>query len=56
MGTACVRFGLSFSIRTEQIVAEVFRLRVSLRGAEPEIWRQVEVVFTITLFQLHGVL
>ena len=37
-------------------MAEVFRLRVSLRGAEPEIWRQIEVVSTITLFQLHGVL
>lgn len=39
-------------VRTEQIA----RLRISLEGIEPAIWRQVEVPLTATLKALHDVI
>jgi Plasmid pRiA4b ORF-3-like protein len=35
---------------------EVFRLKVTLKGSRPPIWRRLEVEPGITLFQLHRVL
>ena len=36
--------------------SRVYRLKVTLRGSRPSIWRRVEVDAAVTLFQLHGIL
>jgi hypothetical protein len=35
---------------------QVYRLKVSLRSARPPIWRRIQVLSDITLFELHKVL
>ncbi len=34
----------------------IYRLKVTLRGSRPPIWRRIEVRSDITLFQLHDVI
>ena len=36
--------------------SKTYRLKVTLRGSRPSIWRRVEVDAAVTLFQLHGIL
>ena len=36
--------------------ATVYRLKVTLQGSRPPIWRRMEVAADITFFQLHRVL
>ena len=36
--------------------SKIYRLKVTLRGSRPAIWRRVEVDAALTLFQLHGIL
>lgn len=38
------------------VAAGIFRLRVTLLDCEPAIWREAEVISTMTLTGLHGVL
>jgi len=38
------------------VAAKIWRLKVTLRGSRPPIWRRLEVHANVTLFQLHEIL
>ena len=36
--------------------SRVYRLKVTLRGSRPSVWRRVEIDADVTLFRLHEIL
>jgi len=36
--------------------SKIYRLKVTLRGSRPSMWRRLEVHSDVTLFQMHQIL
>lgn len=42
--------------RKSSAAAQIYQLKITLRGAKPPIWRRVQVPSNITLGKLHHVI